>query len=189
MLNDEDCNSSVESLDDNGFAQEFNSQTSSITPSPVVTTLDRLLGSSQTSSVLSSGSPKSSLPSPALTTLDKLFPTESNSCDHDINYLCSKLEHLSPNDRKKTLSVLIAQIDKNDLKELEEQSINKLSKVFGEYCREKIKHEADNFRYKRSREDGDKTSEEILSKRLNIEQLHIFYEAATGKSGRNVHKN
>ena len=41
---------------------------------------------------------------------------------------------------------------------------------------------------KRSREDCDDSPAEILSKKLKIEELHIFYEAATGKSGRSLDK-
>ena len=40
-----------------------------------------------------------------------------------------------------------------DLKRLDEQTINHRSKIFGEHCRDKIKAEADAFRFKRSRED------------------------------------
>ena len=87
-------------------------------------------------------------------------------------------------ERTEVLSFLLLRSDGDSLSYLNVDTINHLSKIFGEYCREKIKTEADNFRFKRSREDGDLSSVEILSKKLKIEELHIFYESATGKSGR-----
>ena len=151
--NDENHNS-CEILDVLGdeFTPKDNSQslsdTSSYLPSPIVTSRDRLLGPSQTSSGQIC-SQTSSVPSPAQTTREQLFGiNENNSCVHDINFLCTELEHLDQDDKTKVFSVLIGQIDKADLKNMTEDNIHHLSKVFGEYCRDKIKQEADNFRYK-----------------------------------------
>ena len=164
------------------------SDTSSFLPSPAVTTLGKHLMSSQTSSVPSQCSQTSScLPSPMVTTLGNL--KESFDRAHNIDSLCTKLDKLDTDGRSKALVCLLKNCDKEDLKRMDEQTINHLSKIFGEHCRDKIKAEADAFRFKRSREDGDLSSTEILSKKLCIEELHVFYESATGKSGRRKDKN
>ena len=185
----------TEYINENDFASSSSeteeissSQASSFLPSPVVTTLGEKITLSQASSSPSPCSQTSSfLPSPMVTTLNKLVRNVECSCGNGIDALCSKLEKLSSVDRNHVLGLLISKCEKDDLKQLKESEINHLSKVFGEYCREKIKSEADTFRFKRSREDSDSSSVEILSNKLKIEQIHIFFESATGKTGRSKH--
>ena len=174
-------------LDDSSSSDSCSQMSSSI-PSPKVIPVERHLPSSQTSSVPSFSSQTSSLPSPHVTNLDKLLGNRPCPCDHDINQLCSKIESLDSENRNKVLSLLLVKSEKQDLVNMPEETVNHVSKLLGEYCRDKIKSEAASFRFKRSREESDLSSVEILSKRLKIEPLHIFYECATGKSGRNISK-
>ena len=169
------------------------SQASSSIPSPIVTTLDKVLGIRQDSGSQSlsqmTDSQTSSIPSPVVTRLDKLFSL--NTCHEDIGCMYTRLPQLNPDEKIAFLNILIPLIDKNDLSKLSDEVVNHLSKVLGEYCHEKLKPEADFFRSKRSREDDDEylSSVGILSKKLKVEQLHVFYEAATGKSGRQPGKH
>ena len=177
-------------------------------PSPRIETLvSSNINESQTSlSVPSNGSPQnsslagsqssslscshpSSFPSPNVTSLEKLLASSPTSVDalDDAKKICSFLEKTSFEGKMQVFSFLTLQCDGQSLARLNEETINHLSNIFGEFCREKIRHEADTFRFKRSREDTDLSSVEILSKRLKIEQLHIFYESATGKSGRSLY--
>ena len=85
-----------------------------------------------------------------------------------MNQLCSKIEQLNSEDRNQVLSLLIAKSEKQDLIKMTEETVNHISKIFGEYCRDKIKSEADSFRFKRSREESDLSSVEMLSKKLKM---------------------
>ena len=66
-------------------------------------------------------------------------------------------------DRNIVFERLINKSDKCDLDSLSEESINHLSRLFGEFCRDKIRYEADQFRFKRTHEDANLSSSEILS--------------------------
>ena len=177
-------------LDNDSDEESSSSQTLSSLPSPRILTLESRLTSSQTSSVPSFCSQPSSLPSTRMMSLDKLINSGVTPCPCtcDVSQLLSKLEEFSLEDKIQVLSALILRSDKSSLLAMNDENVNHLSKIFGEYCRDKIKSEADIFRFKRSREDCDLSSVDILSKKLKIEPLHIFYESATGKSGRSYNK-
>ena len=116
------------------------SQTSSYLPSPVISKPNRNIQSQSSSYPSLSSQASSPLPSPTITTLDKLLgPMESCRCDLDIDNLCSKLDQLNSDDRNMALTLLINKSEKSDLKNFNEETINHLSKEFGEYCRDEIK--------------------------------------------------
>ena len=173
-------------------SQEFsdNSQPS-ITPSPLFANFDDLNSSQKSLSDFSQLSQPSSIPSPTVTTLNKMLQSQTvhSDCKHDFDFICSNLTNLNPDQKAQVFAIVMPQLNKSDLQLQSEQLLLHLSKIFGEFCRDKIRHEADNFRMKRSLDDTDCSSVEILSKRLKIEELHAFFESATGKSGRLHHKN
>ena len=173
-----------------------NSLSLSITPSPLVGTLDDLDSSQQSvqnsSQVsLAVNSQCSSVPSPAIVSLNQML-RGSQSVQHPPSDACefgSNLENLNMEQKRKVFAIVMPQMNKTDLQNQSENVLLHISKIFGEFCRDKIKLEADSFRLKRSRDDSDRSSVDILSKKLKIEEIHCFFEAATGKSGRVHHRN
>ena len=178
--------SSQDILDLSGSSNE-----ESIGPSPLISSISQ---SKLTSPAIARNPSESSsiTPSPVIMSLSTALQrntTESCQCHHHVDSLLSKFDQLNISDRNEFFGRLIIKCEKSDLENLSEEIVNHLSRLLGELCRDKIKEEADRFRFKRSRDDEDSLSSEILSKKLKIEQLHIFFEAATGKSGRMDSKN
>ena len=161
-----------------------------MTPSPIVTTLGELFNSQQ-SECSSSQVSSDSFPSPTVMSLKNILEkkTVEINCEHNFEFICSKLGELNTGQKNQILSIVLPQVSKSDLQQQSEEQLLHLSKVFGEVCRDKLKKEADSFRMKRSRDDSDISSVEILSKKLKIEILHQFFESCTGKSGRVHSKN
>ena len=124
----------AESDDDSSSSQTFSS-----VPSPRILTLESRLTSSQTSSVPSFCSQPSSLPSPRMMSLDKLINSGVTPCPCtcDVSQLLSKLEEFSFEDKTQVFSTLILRSDKTSLLAMKDENVNHLSKIFGEYCRDK----------------------------------------------------
>ena len=178
--------SSQDILDLSGSSNE-----ESIGPSPLISSISQ--SKLKSPAIARNPSESSSItPSPVIMSLSAALQrntTESCQCHHNVDSLLSKFDQLNISDRNEFFGRLIIKCEKSYLKNLSEEIVNHLSRLLGELCRDKIKEEADRFRFKRSRDDEDSLSSEILSKKLKIEQLHIFFEAATGKSGRMDSKN
>ena len=85
-------------------------------------------------------------------------------------------------ERIKFLNIIIPQLETLD--GITEENVNKLAKLVGNQCHQKLKSEANFYRLKRSRDEVPFQPAEILEKQHNIEILHIFFESATQKSGR-----
>ena len=160
-------------------------------PSPVTTTLHKLFGclnDTPTSQSLSQrpesdSSQHSSIFSPVV---KPLFTKPDCSCYEDARTLYIKLRNLTPEEKTVSLSIILPLLNKNDLSVMSIEIVNKISKTLGEHCHDKVKSEAHFFRSKRSRDNDDEnlSSFGILTKKLKVEPVHLFFEAATQKSGR-----
>ena len=172
------------------------SQTSSSLPSPVQTTLDKVCGwKVDFDSQLMSSQGSSLALSPMVTTLGQVLSGQMREAAGKVSvsmeHICDRLRAVTKVEKIRCLNILLPQMVKGDLSELGEDIAHHVAKVFGEYCQEKIKKEADYFRSKRSRDEDDDymSAAGVLTKKLKIEEVHIFYESSTGKSGRKEGKN
>ena len=163
----------------------FSDSQTSITPSPILISVDEIVSSAQDSqkSLPEDDSQKSlpednsqtlSIPSPCLTTLDQLMrrlpPGQENrqrkeeetelieesreeksdkKLQPDFDFSCKNLDNLNNDNKISVLAIVIPQISKTDLQNQSEEVLLHLSKVFGEFCKEKLKCEANNFRLER----------------------------------------
>ena len=103
------------------------SQPSSYFSSPVMTTIDQLLGTTHQpeSQSQSTDSQPSSLPSPVTGTLDHLLGHNIENMDH----FYSKLENLNLIEKICSLRIIKPQLDKNDLSHLSDDLVNHLGRV------------------------------------------------------------
>ena len=94
------------------------------------------------------------------------------------------LRNVCEEGKNKLLNVLIPQL--SDLSGLTYENYLILVRLVGQHCSEDIKKEASFYRSCESRELENvlNSAVDILDKKLTIEALHVFFEACTGKSGR-----
>ena len=164
------------------------SQTSSSLPSPVpVHKLHGWTSLENSEKQLTDSQVSSLLPSPMVITIGQLLSDKNkDTFKCDIKSVYEKLRELAPEEKVSCLNILLPQMGKSDLGKLGGNIINHVAHVLGEYCHDKIKTEADYFRLKRSRDEDDDymTAANVLTKKLKVEPVHVFFEKSTGKSGR-----